>query len=405
MSLPLPPPPDSRAGTSFSFPGQAMTRRRALALLGAITLLAAVAGPASAKNFLFRDYGPSSRMPSPDQIRAVAALLVDARTGQVLYARNSDGHLLPASTTKLMTALIVYEKLGGMNGSIRISPDDRAEPSNVPLIPGEVVSVNDLFHALLIESANDSARALGRAVAGSDEEFVAMMNARARAMGLVNTHFYNPNGLPAPRGTHYTSCADLMKIFQAVLRYPALREICMTKQYVIHTRSGTHILRNHNRLLGYYPGMSAAKTGWTVASRHTYAASVIRGGRELLLTLLDSPGQMDRRDDPLQLGLCPDTQRARSPDRYRRRGHGAGLLLRAQCPPAPARPRRPAPTGSRNRVRPYLIGRANADGVGLSPRRTHTSFSDLVGPLGLAFVFSLSFWWIVPGRIVIDDLN
>ena len=116
-----------------------------------------------------------------------------------------------------------------------------------------------------------------------------MMNARARAMGLVNTHFYNPNGLPAPRGTHFTSCADLMKIFQAVLRYPALREILSTKEFVIRTRSGTHILKNHNRLLGYYPGMGAAKTGWTVASRHTYAASVVRGGRELLLTLLDSP--------------------------------------------------------------------------------------------------------------------
>src|SRR5258706_16218222 len=102
-----------------------------------------------------------------------------------------------------MPALIVSEKLG-MKGSITIQESDRAEPSNIPVVPGETISVNTLFHALLIESANDSARALGRYVAGSNDAFVAMMNQRALAMGLFNTHFNNPNGLPAPRGTHFT---------------------------------------------------------------------------------------------------------------------------------------------------------------------------------------------------------
>jgi D-alanyl-D-alanine carboxypeptidase (penicillin-binding protein 5/6) len=87
---------------------------------------------------------------------------VDAQTGEVLYARNPDERLLPASTTKLMTALIVYEKLG-FNGSVTIEESDRAEPSNIPVVPGETISVDKLFHALLIESANDAARALGRA--------------------------------------------------------------------------------------------------------------------------------------------------------------------------------------------------------------------------------------------------
>jgi D-alanyl-D-alanine carboxypeptidase len=189
-----------------------------------------------------------------------------------------------------MTALIVYERTG-MNGSVRITDDDtRVEPSSVPLIPGEVVSVNKLFHALLIESANDSARALGRyvSVGGSTDSFVEMMNERALAMGLMNTHFYNPNGLPAPAGTHYTSCADLMKIFRRVISYPDLRQICSTKAYVLHTEARTQTLHNHNLLLGVYPGMGPAKTGWTVASRHTYAASVTQNGREILLTLLDS---------------------------------------------------------------------------------------------------------------------
>jgi D-alanyl-D-alanine carboxypeptidase len=244
-------------------------------------------GPVSA--FHFHDYGPREKIASPDTIAARAVQLIDADTGHVLYARNPNERLLPASTTKLMTALIVYEKLGGLKGSVKVSEDDRAEPSNIPVVPGETISVDTLFHALLIESCNDSARVLGRAVAGSTPGFIKMMNDRALAMGLFNTHFNNPNGLPAPSGTHFTSCADLMIIFQHVLTHPELAKILSTKEYEIHTASGTHLLRNHNRLLGYYPGMGPAKTGWTVASRHTYACSVTQGGHTLLLTLLDSP--------------------------------------------------------------------------------------------------------------------
>src|SRR5260221_6229236 len=213
----------------------------------------------AAAQFHFRDYGAAKPKPTPpDQIKAVGALEIDARTGEVLYARNADQRLLPASTTKLMTALIVYEKLGGLKGNVTIAEEDRAEPSNVPVIPGETISVDKLFHALLIESANDAARALGRYVAGSNETFIQMMNQRALAMGCFNTHFNNPNGLPAPAGTHYTSCADLMKIFRAVIAKPELRKILSTKEYTIVTASGVHNLRNHNRLLGFYPGMGPA---------------------------------------------------------------------------------------------------------------------------------------------------
>jgi len=239
--------------------------------------------------FSFRDYGPHPHLTPPDAILSRGALLVRADTGEVLYARNPDVRLLPASTTKLMTALIVREKLGGMTGRVTIEAGDRAEPSNIPVVPGETISVFTLFHALLIESANDSARALGRYVAGSNQAFVAMMNQRALALGLFNTHFYNPNGLPAPQGTHYTSCADLMVIFRHVIAYPELAQIMSTKEYTIYTASGTHSLRNHNLLLGRYPGMGPAKTGWTYASRHTYACAVTQNGHTLLLTLLDSP--------------------------------------------------------------------------------------------------------------------
>jgi D-alanyl-D-alanine carboxypeptidase len=264
---------------------------RSLLLLLTIWLgLFCWAGPVSAQ-FYFKDYGPHPRLTPPDAILSHGALLVRADTGEVLYARNPDERFLPASTTKLMTALIVYEKLGGFRGSVTIEESDRAEPSNIPVVPGETISVNTLFHALLIESANDAARALGRYVAGSNEAFVQMMNERALAMGLFNTRFDNPNGLPAPAGTHFTSCADLMKIFRAVIKYPELARILSTKEYTIETASGMHTLRNHNRLLGYYPGMGPAKTGWTEAAHHTYACAVTQNGHTILLTLLDSPNK------------------------------------------------------------------------------------------------------------------
>jgi D-alanyl-D-alanine carboxypeptidase len=266
-------------------PGPNFSPRRPLLVL--VLWLGLLCWTKPAYAFHFHDYGPAHLTP-PDAIQARAVELEDLDTGQILYARNPDERLLPASTTKLMTALIVYEKLH-MNGSVVVTEDDRAEPSNIPVVPGETISVYTLFHALLIESCNDSARVLGRAVAGSDAAFIDMMNQRALAMGLFNTHFHNPNGLPAPSGTHYTSCADLMTIFKAVLKYRDLARIMETKSFEIDTASGHHILRNHNRLLGYYPGMGPAKTGWTEASRHTYACEVTQNGHTLALTLLDSP--------------------------------------------------------------------------------------------------------------------
>jgi D-alanyl-D-alanine carboxypeptidase len=296
-------------------PALDFTRRLLLlAFLSGAGVFCGLTSPAQGHDFIFRDYGPQARLVPPDEIKAQGALLVEGRTGQVLYARNPDERLLPASTTKLMTALIVYQKVG-FNGSVRITEDDtHVEPSSVPLIPGEVVSVNKLFHALLIESANDSARALGRYVAGSTDAFVDMMNQRALSMGLFNTHFFNPNGLPAPAGTHYTSCADLMHIFRAVIAYPELRQICSTKEYVLHTEARTQVLRNHNLLLGVYPGMGPAKTGWTEASKHTYAASVTRDGRELLLTLLDSPNKWKDAKILFDWGFSQPPSVATAPD-------------------------------------------------------------------------------------------
>ncbi|MDE1171882.1 MAG: serine hydrolase [Verrucomicrobium sp.] len=223
-----------------------------------------------------------------NRLLAKSALLYDATTGQVLYARNIDKPLLPASTTKLLTALLLYEHNLGLRGAVTVVPGDTwVEPSHVPLIPGETVSINVLAHSLLIASDNDSAMALARYVSGSVPAFVSLMNKRAADLGCTRTHFVNPNGLPA-RG-EYTTARDLLRIFQRTLAIPELREIMQTKTYWMVTAHGGQLLKNHNKLLGKYPGMGPAKTGWTERSRHTYAASATRDGHELQLIILNSP--------------------------------------------------------------------------------------------------------------------
>jgi len=220
------------------------------------------------------------------KVQARSALLVDAANGKVLFERNPTEALPPASTTKLLTALLVYERTG-LKGDVVIQKvDTLVEPSHIPLRTGETVPVKTLVQSLLIGSDNDSAMALARYTGGSMGKFVNMMNARARELGCTGSLFKTPNGLPAPG--QVTTAYDLLKIFQAAIAVPELREICRTPSITIKTAVGVQILRNHNKLLGVYPGMGPAKTGWTFSSKHTYAASATRDGHELHLILLHS---------------------------------------------------------------------------------------------------------------------
>jgi D-alanyl-D-alanine carboxypeptidase len=228
-------------------------------------------------------------------VKARCALLVDVQSGSVLYARRSAEPSPPASTIKLLTALTAYEAKG-MEGRLKITREDTyAQPSHIPLVAGEEVAVRDLFYALLIESANDAALALARHAGGTVENFIRMMNAKAARLGCRNSRFKNPNGLPV--SGQYTTAEDMLKIFEAAIAVPEIRSICKTKYYVLKTAAKKQRLKNHNRLLGVYPYMGPAKTGWTYASRHTYAAAAQKNGRELHLVLLNSPNKW--KDAPI----------------------------------------------------------------------------------------------------------
>lgn len=252
-------------------------------LLVSLLLLAVSLAPAAQPK-------PQPKPPSLQQVNehllARAALMVDPLTGEVLYARNVDETFPPASTVKMMTALLAYQKTGGL-GTITIQPEDtRVEPSHVPLRPGERVEISDLLRSIIIGSDNDSAMALARATAGSSDRFVDEMNAEALKLGMTRTRFGNPHGLP---GTgQVTTARDLMVLFNVFLSKPDLRRMAQTPAYHLRTAIGLQRMRNHNKLLGVYPGMGPAKTGWTFESRHTFAAAAKRDGRELRLTLLRS---------------------------------------------------------------------------------------------------------------------
>lgn len=227
-----------------------------------------------------------------DEVRARSALLVDAMTGEILFERNPNLPLSAASTVKLMTALLVYEHVG-LDGSVIVLPEDiKVEPSSVPLRVGEKVSITDLMHAMIIGSDNDCAMVLARVVAGNVVNFVEMMDKRAKELGCLNTSFANPNGLPDSK-PQFSTAHDMLIIFQKFLSIPELAQIAQMPTFELCTRVGSQIVRNHNKLLGKYPGMGPAKTGWTRASRHTYAASVSREGRELRLIILSSPNKWE----------------------------------------------------------------------------------------------------------------
>jgi D-alanyl-D-alanine carboxypeptidase (penicillin-binding protein 5/6) len=225
----------------------------------------------------------------PDGIQAKAALLVDVATGRILYQKDINTPYAPASTVKLLTALTVWETIG-LNGEIKVvKADTQVEPSHIPLVVGETVAVKDLVYALLIGSDNDSAMALARASAGSVPQFVDLMNKKAKEIGMTRTNVVNPHGLPA-KG-EYMTAHDLMIAFDHVLAVPDLRKICSTRTFGLTTEVGYQTVKNHNKLLGVYPGMGPAKTGWTYSSRHTYAASATRSGREIRLVLLNTPNK------------------------------------------------------------------------------------------------------------------
>lgn len=223
---------------------------------------------------------------APVRLTATAAILVDGRSGQVLYVHNA--HLIwpPASTTKIMTALVAV-KSTPLSTPITIShyAAQFRDGSVVGLPEGARIPLRDLLYALLLPSGNDVAIAIAEGTAGSVAAFVARMNDEARRLGAAQTHFGSPHGLYTP--DNYTTAYDLTIITRAALRDPTISEIVRTKEWTFHPPGyEARVLVNHNKLLGSYPGADGVKTGYVDESGLTLVASATRSGWRLIAVVL-----------------------------------------------------------------------------------------------------------------------
>lgn len=237
-----------------------------------------------------RTPGPSRQ---PPQIRAASAILADLGTGQALFESDPDQRRPIASVTKIMTALLVLERTDPAN-VVTVSPEAAAGRtgtgiSQLGLVAGERITVEDLLYALILQSANDAAIALAEHVSGTVEAFVAGMNEHASRLSLRNTRFASPNGLD---NTGFSSARDLVTMTRAAFAHPLFETIVATRFREIPSPSGpSRVIQNRNVLLWLYPGAIGGKTGFTTPAGFCLVAAAERDGVRLVAVVLGEPGE------------------------------------------------------------------------------------------------------------------
>ena len=229
------------------------------------------------------------------EVAARAVVLMNANTGEILFAKEPHLRLPPASTTKVLTALVAMERLDP-NARVQASAQAASTvPSRIGLHAGEMASTHDLLYGLMLKSGNDAAETLAEAAGGSVYGFASLMNSKAWSLGARNSHFMNPHGLPDE--DHYSTAYDLALIFRHAMNYPMFADIVRTRSAVLRIDSGQGPyndsrlvpVMNHNRLLATYEGARGGKTGFTLKARRCFVGEVDRGGVRLIVSLLGSP--------------------------------------------------------------------------------------------------------------------
>lgn len=214
-------------------------------------------------------------------VSAKSAILLDGQTGRVLYEKQPDKQSLIASTTKIMTALVVCEQTNVLD-RVRIPKEAVGiEGSSMYLQEGEVLTVQELLYGLMLRSGNDAAVALAIYCGGTVEGFAELMNDKAHRLGLENTHFVNPNGLDSPG--HYSTARDLAVLAAYAMNNPIFAKTVSTKTVSFGNRS----LRNHNKLLWLLEGADGVKTGFTKAAGRILVSSCSRQGRRLIAVTIN----------------------------------------------------------------------------------------------------------------------
>lgn len=223
-------------------------------------------------------------------VRSKAAVVIEEGTGRVLYGKNPNLKLPPASTAKLMTAMVVLDRLA-LNETVTISKRaTEVSPIKANFREGERVLVSTLLKAALIKSANDAAYALSEAAGGSEERFVELMNQKAVALGMNKTRFVNSTGLPAEG--QYITAYDLARMLRHALRYPFIREVISTRIDRIMTGGGRSIfLKNSNKLLWEDESVVGGKTGYTRVAKHCFVCASEKEGESVIVAVLGSPSR------------------------------------------------------------------------------------------------------------------
>ncbi len=221
---------------------------------------------------------------------AKAAVLLDLENGRLLYGQNADTRLAMASTTKIMTALVVAEQCD-LDRMVKVGAETTGVyGSSMYLKAGEELTIEQLLYGLLLQSGNDAASTLAVAVAGSERAFVSLMNEKAAALGLKDTHFANPHGLDAEG--HYTTARELALMAAALLKHEKLAAIVASKT----AKVGGRTLSNHNRLLSMVDGADGVKTGFTDDAGRCLVSSATRDGQTLIaVTLNDGDDWRDHK--------------------------------------------------------------------------------------------------------------
>jgi len=211
---------------------------------------------------------------------AKSAILMDAATGVVLYEQNANAKSFIASTTKIMTGLIVLEN-AELDDTVNVSPQAvGVEGSSIYLEAGQKISVKELLYGLLLKSGNDAAAALAIHCAGGIDAFAGMMNERARSLSMTGSHFTNPHGLNHPE--HYSTARDMAKLTRAALNNSGFSEIVRTKYYKLNGVT----IKNHNKMLWNYNGADGVKTGFTKLAGRCLVSSATRGNMQLICVTL-----------------------------------------------------------------------------------------------------------------------
>ncbi|MCL4498734.1 MAG: D-alanyl-D-alanine carboxypeptidase [Chloroflexi bacterium] len=234
--------------------------------------------------FTFIRFAPAGAALPVPQVNAASAILIDSSSDTVLYSLHPDERRAMASTTKMMTALIVADRLN-FEDKVTVGPEiESADGSGLELTVGETLTVKELFYSMLLMSSNDAAAVLAEKVAGGIPAFTMLMNEKAGKMGLKNTRYVNPHGLDAPG--HYSTARDLATIARTLLKNPVASEAVSTKSWAFPRKGALEQLKNSNLLLGFYPFATGVKTGHTDNAGYCLVSSAKKNGRELISVIL-----------------------------------------------------------------------------------------------------------------------